>query len=114
MYYKKKQSRTIAIAGKECMEKMVGSARNVHQQQLSPIFSQLKSFVNNPPAIVSSTPNEFLDTGAGSSSRGESSQSPYSVSILKKIARHLHQITTSFKEFRIYVSLIKVLKVLLI
>ena len=81
VYYKKKQSRTVAIAGKQCMEKMVGPARDVHQQQLSPIFSELKSFVTNPPAIVTSTPEELFDIGAGPSSQGDSHQSPYSVSV---------------------------------
>jgi len=43
VYYKKKQSRTVALEGKKCMEKMIGSSRQNQNNNISNIFSELQT-----------------------------------------------------------------------
>ena len=42
IHYKKKQSRTIALQGKQCMDKMIGKARNDSNDSISGILNELQ------------------------------------------------------------------------
>ena len=43
IYYKKKKSRTVAIQGKECMDKMIGDVRKKPSNNLSSVLSELET-----------------------------------------------------------------------
>ena len=52
IYYKKKQSRNVALEGKRCMEKMLGDTRNDRNNDITTVLSELKTlnsrFINDP------------------------------------------------------------------
>lgn len=55
VHYKKKQSRNVAIEGKRCMEKMLGSARIEQQQSMSSFFNDMTSMRSTDLASSSSS-----------------------------------------------------------
>lgn len=63
VYYKKKQSRNVAIEGQKCMEKMIGESREVQNSNIISVFSELESLntkevCQKRPAFERSTETE--------------------------------------------------------
>ncbi len=68
-YYKLKQSRRVAIEGKQCMEKLIGSARKKQQETVSDVFRDLAA---NPKRSLFASPDIPNIQSACSSSQGSS------------------------------------------
>ena len=80
IYYKKKQSRNVALEGKKCMQKMIGETRNQQNNTISGIISELSTLTSkfkdsNPVLSQASQFINSLDNHPSSSRQS----SPYDV-----------------------------------
>ena len=60
VYYKKKQSRNIALQGKMWMEKMLGSARSIQQKKITNVFEGLTTLCSSQRTQLGSTTSTNL------------------------------------------------------
>ena len=74
-YYKLKQSRRVAMEGKQCMEKMLGSARKRQQESVSDVFDGLTAISKKRLF----PPTDYVEQAAGCSYTNSESSSPFEV-----------------------------------
>ena len=75
MHYRKKQSRTVAIEGKRCMEKMVGSLRNDTTKDIMSILGTINNGFDN--AVLEKSRNILTQVGSSAQPLVGTSRSSY-------------------------------------